>query len=348
LIDYNDGILCLSSLAGAPTSYEFEGLLDEAAIWNTALTASQVNQIYNNGYPNDLTSLSPTAWWRLGEDAYFVSNVVTIPNQITGGQTGTGSGTQTAMLVGEAPGSYANGLGSSLDVADRIGNAPESTANSVSINMIPSNRHSYPAGYVPTQVDNAFSMAFDGTNDYVEIANDTSLQLTDKLTLSCWIYADNASGTNSIIDKFYDGADRSYMLRLQSTTIRLSLGNASGSASVTYQSTATISNGAWYHIATTFSSADNEVKIYINGSLDSTHSKTDLISSNNQPLIIGTGYNLLNYFDGKIDEVAIFDYALSERQIKQDIYEGTTTGKTADLNNISNLTAPVAWYRMGD
>jgi hypothetical protein len=49
-----------------------------------------------------------------------------------------------------------------------------------------------------------------------------------------------------------------------------------------------------------------------------------------------------------VDEVAIFNYPLSARQIKQDIYNGTTTGKTADLNNISNLTAPVAWYRMGD
>ena len=53
-------------------------------------------------------------------------------------------------------------------------------------------------------------------------------------------------------------------------------------------------------------------------------------------------------FSGNIDEVAIFDYALSARQIKQDIYNGTTSGKTADLNNISNLTPPVAWYRMGD
>ena len=55
------------------------------------------------------------------------------------------------------------------------------------------------------------------------------------------------------------------------------------------------------------------------------------------------------YFNGKLDEIAFFNYALSARQIKQDIYEGTTAGgKTADLNNISNLTAPVAWYRMGD
>ena len=53
-------------------------------------------------------------------------------------------------------------------------------------------------------------------------------------------------------------------------------------------------------------------------------------------------------FGGFIDELAIFNYALSAKQIKEDIYNGTTSGKTADLNNISNLTAPVAWYRMGD
>ena len=42
------------------------------------------------------------------------------------------------------------------------------------------------------------------------------------------------------------------------------------------------------------------------------------------------------------------DYALTAKQIKEDIYNASTTGKTADLSNNSNLTAPVAWYRMGD
>ena len=62
--------------------------------------------------------------------------------------------------------------------------------------------------------------------------------------------------------------------------------------------------------------------------------------------------NLNNYkrFKEVADEVITLDLNQlpSARQIKQDIYNGTTTGKTADLNNISNLTAPVAWYRMGD
>ena len=53
------------------------------------------------------------------------------------------------------------------------------------------------------------------------------------------------------------------------------------------------------------------------------------------------------YFPGNIDEVALFDYDLSNSQI-YDIYTSTTTGKTANLNGNSNIKAPVAWYRMGD
>jgi len=53
-------------------------------------------------------------------------------------------------------------------------------------------------------------------------------------------------------------------------------------------------------------------------------------------------------FSGKLDEYAIFDYALSANQIQKDIYNGGRDPKCADLNNISNLTAPIAWYRMGD
>ena len=207
------------------------------------------------------------------------------------------------------------------------------------------------APVVPLElIDNNFAMEFDGTSsEYIEAPNNSSLQLTDKLTLSCWIKASDVSATNSIIDKFYDGADRSYMLRLQSTTIRLSLGNTSGSASVTYQSTATLSNNTWYHIVTTFSSTDNEVKIYINGSLDSTHSKTDLISSNNQPLRLGTGYNLLNYFDGDMDEVAIWNKALELEDV-QTIYNATNDnpGKCANLFTAGLGTDLVLWNRMGD
>ena len=46
----------------------FEGEMDEVGLWDTvALTSSQVNDIYNGGTPAAL-ALSPTNWWRMGED----------------------------------------------------------------------------------------------------------------------------------------------------------------------------------------------------------------------------------------------------------------------------------------
>lgn len=338
-----------------PTNTQFfPGKIDELALWGSALTQAQVIQVYNNGYPNDLTSLSPSQWWRLGEDSYFVSNNVTIPNKITGGLSGTGSGTQTAMLVGEAPGSYANGLGSSLDVFDRIGDAPESTANSVSINMIPSNRHSYPAGYVPTQVDNVYSMDFDGTNDYVNAGNDTSLNWgTGNGSVSCWFKTTQVvtGAVDLVINGGFSTGGKAYLLYLDGNEKVGFYLDDNASPTTPAQSSGSVADGNWHHVVGVRESGN--IKLYLDGSLVSTQTDTTGNIDSTDPLIIGAGMNAStgvvgNFYDGKIDEVAIFDYALSARQIKQDIYNGTTTGKTADLNNISNLTAPIAWYRMGD
>ena len=56
-------------------------------------------------------------------------------------------------------------------------------------------------------------------------------------------------------------------------------------------------------------------------------------------------------WDGQVDEVAVFDTALSAGQIENDIYKASlplSSNKTADLENNPNLPTPVAWYRMGD
>ena len=92
----------------------FNGNIDEFSVFNKVLTQAEISQVYNNGFAADLTSLSPVSWWRLGEDAYFVGNNITIPNQISGAPNGTGAGTMTSMLVANAPGSYASGAGTDL------------------------------------------------------------------------------------------------------------------------------------------------------------------------------------------------------------------------------------------
>ena len=335
----------------SPAAVELNGKLDECAIFNKALTQSEISQVYNNGLASDLTSLSPTSWWRLGEDAYFVNNNITIPNQITGGPSGTGSGTQTSMLVADAPGSYGSGSGVNLDIVDRVGEAPGispvNVGNSQSYNMIPDDRHSYVPGYVPAQINNIASMSFDGINDYFD-APVSALNSSTAFSVSVWfklaasssilILGDIITTNSSGFSLSYDG---------QWSTVRFRTMNGSNM----YLDFSLAGDTNWHHFVGVFESDSN--KIYHNGGLVATSTAAQIPTT--MPSTFGNGFKIGSdsapsetFGAGNIDEVAIFNYALTPKQIKEDIYNASTTGKTADLNNNSNLTAPVAWYRMGD
>ena len=50
------------------STYPFNGFMDEVALWDSALSASNVTAIYNSGTPDNISSLSPVNWWRMGEN----------------------------------------------------------------------------------------------------------------------------------------------------------------------------------------------------------------------------------------------------------------------------------------
>jgi len=62
-----------------------DGLIDETAIFNTELSASDVTSIYNGGVPNDISSLSPLSWWRCGDG----DTSPTLTDNGSGGNDGT-------------------------------------------------------------------------------------------------------------------------------------------------------------------------------------------------------------------------------------------------------------------
>ena len=213
--------------------------------------------------------------------------------------------------------------------------------------MTPLNKISYPSGYVPTQADNVYSMAFDGVSDYVSAAN-TFLNSATVCSISFWGKKD-ASNKELVVGGRIDANNGIWVQWYIDGNIYFSpRGSGAGSYTLTH---AQSYDSNWHHYVGVYdgSSAAN-CKLYLDGNLVATGTGTPPASL---PATTGDVFQIgalgtSFYTTGDIDEVAIFDYALSARQIKQDIYEGTTTGKTADLNNISNLTAPVAWYRMGD
>lgn len=69
-------------LIGYRNGYDYvDGKIDEVSIFNTVLSAGDVTSMYNSGQPTDLTSLTPSAWWRMGEEAIFNSTNWLLPNK---------------------------------------------------------------------------------------------------------------------------------------------------------------------------------------------------------------------------------------------------------------------------
>ncbi len=62
---------------------QLNGKVDECAVFSTQLSASDVATIYNNGVPNDISSLNPLSWWR------FEGTGTTATDSGSGGNNGT-------------------------------------------------------------------------------------------------------------------------------------------------------------------------------------------------------------------------------------------------------------------
>jgi hypothetical protein len=199
-------------------------------------------------------------------------------------------------------------------------------------------------------------MEFDGVSSYM-IVNNTgqSLGITQAISFSAWVKLplNYNGGPNPRIATFM-GED--WIFGFRGGTPRgayLLIYNTDGTANSIHDGT-TINDTNWHHVAATYDGTSNTdgLKIYIDGinTTSATATSTGIRTITNNGTLIGAwrAWSPIYKLQGNLDELAIFDYVLTSKQIKEDIYNGTTPGKTADLNNISNLTAPVAWYRMGD
>lgn len=85
----NTNTLKLNSFGRIITNtFGYEGGLDEITFWDSDQT-SNIATIYNGGAPNDLTSLSPLRWYRMGDSATWDGSDWTLADQGSGGINGT-------------------------------------------------------------------------------------------------------------------------------------------------------------------------------------------------------------------------------------------------------------------
>jgi len=177
-------------------------------------------------------------------------------------------------------------------------------------------------------IANNYSMNFDGSNDYLQI---NPINLGTTFTASAWI---NPSG--------YGGAV------LGGTTYVFLIGGANsvtvkfGGGYNTY-TTSSISTGQWYHLA--FIRTGTSGELFING-VSQGSSSLSLGTASFELEFIGSRSTSTQLFTGKIDEVAIWNTALTATQVSE-IYNATGTNLTKDLSTVSGSNLKL-WLRMGD
>ena len=220
----------------------------------------------------------------------------------------------TTLSAGEVQGrvgAYAFDEGAGTTAADSSGNNNTGTLNGATWTT---------AG----KIGNA--LFFNGTSAYVDLGNAVTLQLTGSMTLSAWINSAAFPGNDAVIVSKKASGELGYQLDTTvdtgPRTIRIKFTDATGSVTSRYGATVLQLN-QWYHVAGVYDAQAQTLNAYLNGVLDNgTLLGTVTSTQLNSPLNVNIGRRpgASGYeFNGTIDEVRIYNRALSQAEIQADM-----------------------------
>ena len=173
------------------------------------------------------------------------------------------------------------------------------------------------------------SYLFNGSNDYIDLGDDSSLNPSGSLTFSAKVNLDDlADGLNTIIGRNnnssgQDGYGYNYGLLLnegnQTVKMRFGIGQEADGTILDIDEPININQAnTWYHVAVSYD--NSSVAFYLDGTLVHTvsYSRLDGNHQNSYSTFIGKYRPKLEFhFKGKIDDVGIWNRALSQAEVAQ-------------------------------
>jgi hypothetical protein len=261
----------------------FPGLIDQVRIYDYARTPAQIMWDYNRG--------SPIGHWRFDECQGTTAHDVSGNNNhgtinINGNGTQTSAGTCTSRNIAHA---WYNGRNGKFES----------------------------------------SLSFDGTDDWAKVDSQQLLDVhnSGEVTYSLWYYF---TGNNVLLHRGSSSSDGVWTGCQYEPLIKTDAINLSGCSNSGLVTTFTSASG-WNNLIIVFSEILDSAKVYLNSELIADTTITSIKSAsdssslifNAQPvatkITLGAMLNLGNpyaFFSGPIDDVRIYNYALTEAQIK--------------------------------
>ena len=162
------------------------------------------------------------------------------------------------------------------------------------------------------------SYNFNGIDNYITIPFSPKFNLDNSFSFSIWINPQNISLSQRIIDRSTGGTSDDWMIDLSANPadigkIRCIAGGA-GSSNLSYSNPVITKENIWYLVNVTYDLKD--IRFYINGILDKISPLTSSTPTSTNPVRIGVAtVGNANFFNGKIDDIRIYNRALSQAEI---------------------------------
>ena len=157
------------------------------------------------------------------------------------------------------------------------------------------------------------SASFSGTQSYVRVPASPSLDMTSAVTVELWAKRRTIGGYQVLVGKPGNGQSKfeNYSLwQTPSNKYTAYFGN--GTTSVAVQTPA-ITDTNWHYVVATYNGS--RARIYLDGILKQEIPQTLQMATNNLPLNIGRANANQYFFNGWLDEVAIYPTALPAQTI---------------------------------
>lgn len=247
---------------------------------------------------------SPVAYWRLGDNEGYAQAV-----------------------IADAPlGYWRMDAPSGITETDRSGNNHNGTYNG-----------SFALNQAGVLADGDAAANFSAGNGYLDLGNVASLRPTAAFTIEAWVNLNSAVfpdvSTNWGIYDWQVFNASGVILRVDGTTIKIqAITNQAGANTNAFSNTALTKN-AWYHVVFTFDGTTG--RFYLNGAPDGSAAFTAPVAAANNVFISRNAQGMV----GNMDEVAIYDYAMSATEVA-----GHYALRTSP---VTTLTAPVVTDQVG-
>ncbi len=188
------------------------------------------------------------------------------------------------------------------------------------------------------------ALSFNGTNASVTVPDSATLDLTTGMTVEAWVRPSTGNTWQTAVAKEQPG-NLVYGIYSNTNTNRPSTEVFVGGSTRSVAGTGAVPLGVWSHLASTYDGTT--LRLYLNGAQVSQLAASGSILTSTSPLRIGGNGIWSEWFNGLIDEVRVYNRALSAAEIQGDMLRSITPDTVAPTLTAKTPTAGAAGINVG-